>query len=206
MVNLLWADFDAKNFRGKTGLASAYSEIANMRLLPHIIVDSGNGYHAYWRLDGLYPFESVQPVMKGIEKVHRTDHCSDKPRILRIPGTLNYKEQVAKPVRLVRFEVGLRPYSLDAFNEYLHRDQPKRYAKTFENTGEWQPSDADAPKFGQGVRNGALTRIAGAMVHRGLPPDQVVTNLLMENELRCDPPLSATEVEAIARSVERYRD
>ena len=207
MTHVLWADFDAKNFRAKTGFVSAYSEIANMRLIPHIIVDSGHGYHAYWLLDGMYPFEDAHKVMKGIEAVHKTDHCSDQPRILRLPGTMNYKDASPLPVRLVRFDAFAKPYSLDAFNEYTYRGTPTRQqAEFYTGTEGWQPSDAELPKYGIGVRNGAMMRMAAAMVHKGLSPDDVVTNLLMENVLRCDPPLPEAEVEAIAKSVERYRD
>lgn len=203
-TRILWADFDAKNFRAKTGFVSAYSEIANMRLIPHIIVDSGHGYHAYWLLDREYPFGEAQAVMKGMEKVHRTDHCSDQPRILRLPGTLNYKDASPLPVRLVRFDASSRPYTLDAFNEYLNRYTPPE--KHYQGNGTWEPSGLEAPKLGVGERNGGMMRVAAAMVHKGLSPDDVVNNLLIENELRCEPPLPEAEVEAIARSVERYRE
>lgn len=205
-THLLWADFDAKNFRGKTGSGSAFAEIANMRLIPHIIVDSGHGYHAYWLLDDEYPFIEAQKVMKGIEQVHRTDHCSDAARILRIPGTLNFKEQAPLPVRLVRFDVATRHYALDSFHEYAYLDSmTKRPAVFYKGEGTWEPSPADAPKFGEGERNNGLARVAGAMVHKGLSPVDVLDNLLIENMIRCEPPLTADEVVAIAKSVERYR-
>lgn len=205
-THVLWADFDAKNFRSKTGLASAYTEIANMRLIPHIIVDSGHGYHAYWLLDQKYPFVLAQPAMKGMERMHRTDHCSDQARILRLPGTLNFKDSVPTPVRLVRFDTA-RPYPLDAFHEYASLAMGgSRPATQYKGEGQWDQSKPDAPKFGEGQRNGGLMRLAAAMVHKGLSPQDVQNNLLLENIVRCDPPLPVGEVEAIARSVERYRE
>lgn len=206
-TDLLWADFDAKAYRnGKTGAASAFSEISHMRLTPQIIVDSGNGYHAYWLLDRDYPFGDAQKVMKGIERMHRTDHCSDQARILRVPGTLNFKTNPPHPVRLVRFDTFSPRYPLDYFYDYVGLGMgasPPR--KTYEGTGEWTPSTEDAPIFGEGERNHGMTRLAGAMVHKGLSPDQVMEALLSENFLRCNPPLDEQEVEAIAKSVERYR-
>jgi hypothetical protein len=206
-THVLWADFDAKRFRGKTGISSAFTEIANMRLTPHIIVDSGNGYHAYWMLDGEYDFVEAQKVMKGIERVHHTDHCSDAARILRVPGTLNFKEATPKPVRLVRFDPGANGgYPLDAFYEYAYLDSmTKRPALFYNGYGEWTPSREDATKFGEGQRNNGLARLAAAMVHKGLSPVDVLGSLLAENDVRCVPPLGADEVLAIAKSVERYR-
>lgn len=205
-THLLWADFDAKNYRGKTGSGSAFAEIANMRLIPHIIVDSGHGYHAYWLLDTEYEFADAQKVMKGIERVHRTDHCSDAARILRVPGTLNFKDASPTPVRLVRFDVATRPYSLDAFNEYAYQPVRNEPMPRYKGGGEWTPSSVDVPKFGEGQRNNGLARVAAAMVHKGLSPEDVVATLFLENTLRCDPPLEDDEVVAIAKSVERYRD
>lgn len=205
-TDLIWADFDAKSYMGKTGAASAFSEISHMRLVPQIVVDSGNGYHAYWLLDQDYPFADAQKVMKGIEYVHHSDHCSDQARILRVPGTLNFKGEFPKPVRLIRFDVFSPRYSLDSFFEYHYRDSmTKKPAQSYNGSGDWTPSKEDAPKFGEGERNHGMMSLAGAMVHKGLAPHDVVLNLMMENQLRCDPPLEDGEVLTIAKSAERYR-
>ena len=45
----IWVDVDAKNFDG--GKEEAFKHIRNFPLKPNIIVDSGNGYHAYWILE-----------------------------------------------------------------------------------------------------------------------------------------------------------
>ena len=207
VTDVLWADFDAKNFKGKTGAGSAFSELSHMRMTPHIIVDSGNGYHAYWLLDQDYPFEQAQKVMKGIEYVHHSDHCSDQARILRVPGTLNFKQQPPHPVRLVRFDTFSPRYTLDMFNEYQYRASTpiRQVYGPSESTGEWTPSTDAAPKFGEGERNNGLARLAGIMIAKGLSHDDIINDLLMENDLRCEPPLEADEVFAIAKSVERYR-
>lgn len=209
-TRIMWADFDSKNFEGRLrGPRSAFSELSNMRLTPHIIVDSGHGYHAYWRLDSEYAFGDVQMVMKGIEREHGSDHCSDAPRILRVPGTVNYKNGENLPVRIVRFDTFSSPYSLDAFHDYYSFAEDRmRYREGllfYTDAEEWLPSGASASKFDEGGRNTRLTRIAGAMVHRGLTPEQIQDALLWENSVRCNPPLPNDEVLAIALSVERYR-
>ena len=103
-TDVLWADFDGKNFRGKMGPGSAIAEIANIRLAPQIVVDSGNGYHAYWLLDRPYDFAEAHLGMTAIERAHHSDDCSDAPRILRVPGTFNFKNGESKPVRIVKFD------------------------------------------------------------------------------------------------------
>lgn len=206
-THVLWADFDAKTFRGgMMGPRSAYAEITAMRMSPHIVVDSGHGYHAYWLLDKEYDFIIAQQVMQGIERVHGSDHCSDQPRILRVPGTHNYKDAQRLPVRIVRWDMMTPPYSLLAFTEYAMSEyrEPKP-PSVYAGTEGWERSSEGAPKFGVGTRNNGLARLAGIMVARGMKPDDILVALGWENEHRCDPPLLAHEVAAIAKSVQRYR-
>ncbi|MDQ3539735.1 MAG: bifunctional DNA primase/polymerase [Chloroflexota bacterium] len=56
----------------------------------------------------------------------------------------------------------------------------------------------------EGQRNGMLTSLAGSMRRRGFSEAAMVAALQIENEERCRPPLSETEIARIARSVVRY--
>jgi putative DNA primase/helicase len=64
---------------------------------------------------------------------------------------------------------------------------------------------ADGEVIGQGGRNDALLSLAGSMRRRGMSEDAIAAALLVENEARCRPPLPEEEVQAIARSVTRYK-
>lgn len=56
----------------------------------------------------------------------------------------------------------------------------------------------------QGQRNSVLASFAGSMRRRGMSRESIETALTVENIRRCDPPLSAEEVGAIAHSISRY--
>lgn len=56
----------------------------------------------------------------------------------------------------------------------------------------------------EGRRNTHLTSYAGRMRRQGFPPQAIEDALLVENKLRCSPPLPDEEVETISRSVSRY--
>lgn len=63
---------------------------------------------------------------------------------------------------------------------------------------EWQQ---DIP---QGQRNATLTRLAGNLLHnRHIPPGTVFSMLQAINNERCKPPLQASEVETIVKSIAR---
>ncbi len=67
---------------------------------------------------------------------------------------------------------------------------------------------ATAPPIGErvsaGQRNTTLASLAGSMRRRGMSAEAMLAALLIVNRERCDPPLSETEVRAIAASVGRY--
>jgi hypothetical protein len=72
---------------------------------PSVVVDSGHGYHAYWRLEQPVLWEEARPIMVGIAQVLNGDHVYDQARILRIPGTVNHKEpKDPLPVRTIVFD------------------------------------------------------------------------------------------------------
>ena len=100
-TSILWADIDGKNFANK-GAALAALNLYPIR--PSIVVDSGNGFHAYWLLDNPLPKGEAQLAMKEIARICGGDAVSDFPRILRLPDTRNYKKPPYPPVRLLRLD------------------------------------------------------------------------------------------------------
>jgi hypothetical protein len=85
-------------------------------LPPSMMVFSGHGWHCYWLLDtpvlGIEAIETLNKIM--IEDVKTADNaCWNANRVLRVPGTLNKKEEVHVVVRLEIYQPGRR-YSQDA--------------------------------------------------------------------------------------------
>jgi hypothetical protein len=56
----------------------------------------------------------------------------------------------------------------------------------------------------EGGRNDSLARMAGSMRRRGMTQEAIEAALLVENTIRCSPPLQREEVQRIASSVSRY--
>ncbi len=103
---ILWADIDAKDHVSKAGALQSLIRYENP---PSVVVDSGHGYHAYWRLRGEIDFPKARQIMVGIAKQLKGDHVYDQARILRIPGTTNWKDpKLPMPVRTVVFNTTTR--------------------------------------------------------------------------------------------------
>lgn len=127
-THVLWADIDAKQFDGGKGHALvAVNNFPGPR--PQIVVDSGGGYHAYWLLDEYVPFVDASPVISRIADLVGGDHVQDAPRVLRLPGTLNWKRGEPVEARLLRFETG-RTSRFEDFAALLEPEKARRRNRT----------------------------------------------------------------------------
>ena len=114
-THVLWVDVDAKKTGGK---GPALQSLAGLLTVPSIIVDSGHGYHAYWLLRDKVPITQAQEAMRGLAREVRGDSVWDAPRIMRLPGTQNHKDDPPLPVRVVFFDLTKR-YRLSDFDDYV---------------------------------------------------------------------------------------
>jgi Bifunctional DNA primase/polymerase, N-terminal/AAA domain/Primase C terminal 1 (PriCT-1) len=78
---------------------------------------------------------------------------------------------------------------------------PERVFRLIEGKPSARQSVALIP---DGQRNSTLTSLAGSMRVRGMTREAIEAALLEENRLRCDPPLTDSEVIGVARSIAGY--
>lgn len=90
MNRVLWCDFN-DTVRTEEELRVALE--ASGLPWPSMIVHSGNGYHAYWKLaTPLSPIDA-RKYSKGVHGRLPTDNTHDPTRVMRIPGTFNFKDR-----------------------------------------------------------------------------------------------------------------
>lgn len=123
-TDLIWADVDANDHDDSK--RKALDAVLDFPVAPQVIVDSGRGIHAYWKLDHLYLFDDVQPIMKGIAKRIGGDAVHDRARILRLPGLSNHKDGGNAPVRLLRFDT-TSSFLLGDLAEFEYREPRPTY-------------------------------------------------------------------------------
>jgi hypothetical protein len=112
-LRALWLDIDAgegKEYPNLDAINDALFEFANRVTLPApYIVQSGNGLHLYWLLNETVTRDTWQRLAEGLRNACvktglKADHgiTIDSARVLRVPGTFNYKDPAnPKPVVLV---------------------------------------------------------------------------------------------------------
>lgn len=111
-VNCLYAEYDAKHYGGKEQILNHIEALPIPP--PSVVVDSGGGYHAYWLLKEPYTITSdaVLQAARAIQDrwvglVGGDPGVKDLTRILRVPGSRNFKYDPAPEVCWVKADLAL---------------------------------------------------------------------------------------------------
>jgi len=128
-LNGLLAEFDAKDFGGS--LDATLAHVRSLALPPSVIIASGNGYHCYWLFDEPFVLDSDETRQRAVDVqarwttfVRGDKAAKDIARVLRVPGTLNYKYEPARPVTFVEQDYN-RTYTLDELQATLPAVEPR---------------------------------------------------------------------------------
>jgi hypothetical protein len=128
-LNCLYAEFDAKDFGNS--LDETLAHVHSLALQPSVIVASGGGYHCYWLLVEPFMLDTDAARARAVDVqacwvsfVRGDKAAKDIARVLRFPGTLNYKYEPARPVAFVEQHYNRR-YTLDALQAALPPVPPR---------------------------------------------------------------------------------
>lgn len=122
-INCLFAEYDAKDYGSKEAIAEHISSAVFPS--PSVLIDSGGGMHAYWLLRDTFSLETddqreaariIQAMW--VELVGGDPGAKDITRVLRVPGTLNFKYEPARPVAYVVCDLD-KLYPLQALTAHL---------------------------------------------------------------------------------------
>jgi hypothetical protein len=94
---LLWADCDGEH---------VVSALRAFPLRPSIVLRSGTATHAhaFWALTAALRLPELEDANRRLALALGADPtCVDGARILRVPGTFNFKSHPPRPVRLLRY-------------------------------------------------------------------------------------------------------
>ena len=160
VVTCLYADLDYKDFpKGKREIEGIFDALTDKGLPPTTIIKTGNGFHAYWLLEEAKPADdSYSQLLKDFQSIIRSDPVHDLPRIMRTPGTQNYKDpKNPKTCKIISADYSRR-YSLADFETFIHDSGDE--TETQEDAGEGE--------IREGERNKTLTSLAGSMRRGGM--------------------------------------
>ena len=200
----IWADLDAK---GSHTRESRTEQLMKLLLQPSIVVWTGGGWHVYFLLekpaDGPEELQRAELVMRRLAAGLASDPVHDRSRILRVPGTYNWKYGEPRPVVMEHFDPDLR-YGLEEVEEMAEALPGDAGVGDDVHHGGMVSRDVLRGPIREGGRNVALTSVAGSLRNRGLDAETICVVLMEVNRLRCEPPLADAEVIGIVQSISRY--
>ncbi len=195
LVYNIIADLDFKDYPQNV----RDQQLEEFPLKPTAIVHSGGGYQVYWSLKEPMDADEAKSLMKRLHQHLNGDSVSDSARILRVPGTFNYKYSPSPPVRIISLEEN-RYTPLD-FDSVLPRpEEPARRdsASKFDHGNGPEPSKSDYLIVPENEgRNNFLTSIKGSLSAKGLREELIddIAHLINEHkETPFEAPLSRAEV------------
>lgn len=115
-INCLFAEYDCKDWGTHEAIFDHITHLETPQ--PSVIVDSGGGIHAYWLLCDPYLLdtedrrEAARIISRlWVDRVKGDKGASDLCRVLRVPGSQNYKYDPPRPVRFLDCDL-TRTYTL----------------------------------------------------------------------------------------------
>jgi hypothetical protein len=138
-INCLYGEFDVKDYGSKEAIAQHLE--SSTFPTPSATVDSGGGLHGYWLLREPFMLDSddrrtaAEIIQRmWVQAIGADKSVHDLVRILRIPGTLNFKYDPARPVHFLALDLD-QTYALPALTAHLppvyepeprFREEPRR--------------------------------------------------------------------------------
>jgi hypothetical protein len=209
----LWLDIDIKGPNHVSeGLPPNRKSVKQLLdlfpLKPTIVVATGGGFHVYWLfkeaviLKDISDRETFKGLSSRFQKVFqnlaaqrgwRIDSTADLSRLLRLPGTYNHKNGDQEPVKL-QIHIERNRYNPEQIASALTKYE----------IGEANSNLDNSEPIVEGSRNNTLASIGGRLRAQNNVYEQILQELIKINQTRCIRPLSAEEVDGIARSVSEY--
>jgi len=191
-VGALWVDIDFKTVPEDEAreLAMAFA------IPPSIALLSGGGAHLYWLLRERIAVGDPDLVrgLLGLARALHADRTVAEPaRVLRVPGTKNFKYDPPRDVVITQFHPDRRV----ALREIL-RHLPAVPAENADTNGHRFQVPA---QIVAGARNDTVYRLGRSLKARGVSADGIAAALRAENAVRCVPPLGAAELDDLVAHV-----
>lgn len=211
MIAGIWADVDIAGPAHKSDVLPPDRETAleelcmAMVLPPTLVVDSGHGLYPWWLFDKPRRLadedgrdrahrlvQATQLALSELGERHgwSLDHTADLARILRPPGTVNWKlEDDPRAVHILH-EGGER-YSPAQLTEAWGAFAP-------------QPKGPATPlpdRITAGNRTNSVASLAGTLRRRNVVEEAAMVAALEHNRLVCDPPLPSDKVRETVRGI-----
>ena len=176
---------------------------------PTLVIESGHGVHAYWRfrepITDLAAWSDLQRRL--IAAVDSDKSIHDPPRIMRLPGFLNVKEEPHVPCKIVSADPNRRydlaEIQLPISEQSTEQLQPAGGGKS-DVLARVKAYMDRVPGVAEGKRNPNALRLACVLTNDFGLTDRDAVPLLTDWNNRNQPPLKSDELRQILENSRKY--
>lgn len=195
--SVIVVDIDEEN----VPISEVYHICKSIGLFSHMVVNSGRGWHLYFKLEGAYPIKDIVEVNKHITDLFEGDikACSST-QIIRVPYTKNFK--VDKYSSIVTNGNPVRGYELDTLRNHkiveLKKEEGDLDVKNVEDL--FCFSQIIHHGASKGFRNTSLMFISSTCKYSNLSEGKAL-QYAYEFNSNCVEQLSTKEVKKVVKSI-----
>ncbi len=169
-----------------------------------IVCRDDTHWHAYWTTEEGEDIARFRAVQKRLLAYYGTDvQVVNESRVMRVAGFQHFKNPVNPQMYRVLKHAPAAVYTFDQLLA-AHPEGAGEAAKPQKAPTIAAEATATSLIIGEGRRNNGLASLAGHLRNLGLSDEAMDGALQIVNRERCQPPLAAPEVRALARSLARY--
>jgi putative DNA primase/helicase len=213
-LHVLFADLDFADFPSESAARAGLAAFP----LPSMVVNSGGGLHCYWRLAAPIDLQIEAPrakqLLRGLAATLGADRRSaEAARILRMPGSLNYKHTPPRPVVVEHLSDTIYPLAdLVAAIGPLPDLEPTCTSQPVEHDVPTEQRlrqarawlDRQSPAIqGQGGDQHTYSICCSVVVGHDLTEDEAF-DVLRDWNARCAPPWAEPDLRTKIRNAARY--
>lgn len=86
-------DIDPPKTGGKFDRLAIIGALDSLTVPPSVIIDSGGGLQAFWRLDGRHEnLDAIEAINRQVRDYFSADNCQNIDRLMRLPGFINWPD------------------------------------------------------------------------------------------------------------------
>ena len=194
-LSTLFVDADFKHL----GEEETRRRIRDCPLPPSMVVESGAGLHVYWVLKRPFYLKKEMKVAKrwlrhiAASVADVVDETVSEPaRVLRLPGSYNFKEEYGEPRLVTLSHHTDEVYTLDQIRDgFGEPEEPETETRQF-------TVPDDIPK---GDRHTILYKFLRSQKARDVPLEVALAGCHALNTQQCEPPINAKELDDYLRRV-----
>lgn len=164
-----------------TERARIYKKLGDFKPEPTLIIDSGGGFQAFWKLETPVPVngeekrcEELEAYNQQLELLLGGDHCFNLDRIMRLPGTINVpdakKRKKGRVAALAKAMVW-KPTRIYELNSFTAAPRVQTGDEGFTGGGARVKISGNLPRIGD-VSELPVTDKVRAIIVQGSDPDE----------------------------------